>query len=275
MKLSFKLLTYLVPYILFGVFNYYFAKEAVANSSPFSFNLIRYVISALIFFSLGGRLTLSIKTTSLSILSSLSSLLWAYGLLYVRPSESAVLSYSMPLFAIPLSIFFLKEKSSILTYLGAIIGFCGVAIYGIPLMEEGLVFIGVIYTVINAVFWAGFSVAYRALKNVDPLDVNFTQFLLGSAFFGLGSLIDFKVDFNMEFLAGIIYTSTLGGALLFLLWNLMLRVEKVAKVTVLTFSIPIVTTALGVLSGDVLLPIQLIGIALMLLGIVLSRLKEL
>ncbi|MCY0859880.1 MAG: DMT family transporter [Sulfolobaceae archaeon] len=276
MKISLKILPYLLPYIFISVFNYYFAKLSLEYSSPFVFNLFRYLISSTIFYLMGGKLIINKRIISLSIFTSLSSLLWAFGLLYVSPSESAVLSYSMPLFSIPISYFILKENSSKIVILGAIIGFLGVTLYGLPLIMSHFVVLGAIYTLINAIFWALFSVLYRALKDADPKNVNFTQFLFGSIFFLIGSAFDFKLDPSQDFFIGILYTALPGGALAFFLWNLMLRIEKVPRVTVMAFSIPILTTVFDIfLDGISLLPMQILGIALMFIGILLSRIRKL
>lgn len=276
MKISLRILPYLLPYIFISVFNYYFAKLSLNYTSPFVFNLIRYSISSLIFLMIGGKLIIKRQTLSLAILTSLSSLLWAFGLQYVSPAESAVLSYSMPLFAIPLSYFILKEKSSLIVILGAIIGFSGVALYGFPLMIDHFTLIGTIFTIINAIFWAAFSVNYRALKELNPIDVNLSQFIIGTIFFAIGSSADFRLIPTTYFLIGITFTSIVGGAVAFLLWNMMLRIEKVPRVTVMAFLVPIVTTLLGLaLNGESLLPIQVLGIGLMFVGIVLSRIQEL
>lgn len=274
MKLSYKFVQYLLPYIFFGSFNYYFAKEAVSFSSPITFNLIRYLVSTLIFLFLGGKLLITKDVSILALSTSLSSLLWAYGLLYVSPAESAVLSYTMPLFSIPISYLVLSDKPTRLEVLGTVIGFIGVILYGLPL-STSFTLLGAIVTIINAIFWATFSVYYRKLRNQDPVNVNFSQFLLGSVFFSLLIPIDPKIEFNREFIYGIAYTSTLGGALSFFLWNLMIKIEKVARVTVFSFLVPIVTTIEGViLFNQYPLPIQIAGILLMFTGIIISRIAR-
>jgi len=91
-----KILKYAVPYVLISSFNYYFAQESVLNSSPITFNLIRYLISSAIFLSLTRKIIFNKDVLQLSIYTVTSSVLWAYGLVYVSPAESAVLSYTMP-----------------------------------------------------------------------------------------------------------------------------------------------------------------------------------
>ena len=270
-----KILKYLIPYILVSSFNYYFARGSVLNSSPIAFNLIRYLISSAIFLSLSRKLILNKDVFQLSIYTVTSSVLWAYGLIYVNSAESAVLSYTMPLFSIPIAYLVLAERVTTLEILGIMVGFSGVVLYGLPLIH-GFTLLGVILTILNAVFWALFSAFYRKLKDYDPLAVNASQFVLGSALLALLLPLNYRIEFDHQFLYGTLYTSTLGGALSFFLWNLMLKIEKVSKVTVLSFSVPILTTVIeSVLFGNPPLPIQIIGILLMFIGILISRLNDL
>ena len=269
-----KILKYAVPYVFISSFNYYFAQESVLNSSPITFNLIRYLISSAIFLSLTRKIIFNKDVFQLSIYTVTSSVLWAYGLVYVSPAESAVLSYTMPLFSIPISFLVLSERVTNLEILGVVVGFSGVVLYGLPLIH-GFTLFGAVLTIINAVFWALFSTFYRKLKDYDPLTLNTSQFVLGSGLLTLLLPLDYKIDFDSQFFYGILYTSTLGGAIAFFLWNLMLRVEKVSKVTVLSFSVPILATLIEfVVFGNPPLSIQFLGISLMFVGILLSRLKD-
>lgn len=231
------------------------------------------MISTFIFFIIGGKFIFNKDILQLSIYTSLSSLLWALGLKYVTPGESAVLSYTMPLFSIPISILILSEKPSKLELLGLIIGFSGVVLYGLPL-SYGFTLFGAIVTVVNAIFWALFSVFYRKLRNYDAISINFSQFLIGSIIFSSLLPLDYDINFNPEFFEGIAYISTLGGAISFFLWNLMVKIEKVTKVTVLAFSVPILTTIEDIFLGVIPYKIQVIGISLMFLGILISRARK-
>ncbi|EZQ01780.1 hypothetical protein CM19_11935 [Candidatus Acidianus copahuensis] len=269
-----KILYFLIPYITLSTFNYEFAKEAVTYSTPFVFNLIRYITSAIIFLVLGGKLILSKDILFLSAMTTTSSVLWAYGLLYVSPAESAVLSYSMPLFAIPIALLIVKENPSPYELLGLGIGFSGILIYSIPLMK-GSIGLGALITVVNAIFWAGFTVYYRKLKDKDPYDINASQFILGSLLLLPFAPIGFGIKLNTFFIDGIAYTSIIGGALSFFLWNMLAKLERVAKLTVMTFSVPIFSTIIqSIETYDLPQLSQVLGISVMFTGILISRLGK-
>ncbi|TRM74905.1 EamA/RhaT family transporter [Sulfolobus sp. B1] len=270
-----KVIRYLLPYVLISSFNYYFAKDAILSSSPITFNLIRYLISSVIFVSLSkGKIILNKDVVQLSIYTTFSSLLWALGLKYVTPAESAVLSYSMPLFALPIAFYIISESPTLIEIVGLVVGFSGVILYGLPLVR-GFTLIGAILTLVNAVFWALFTVFYRKLRNYDPIRVNASQFSIGSLILALILPLNPQIDPSTDFIEGIVYTSTLGGALSFFLWNMMVKVEKIPKVTVLSFSVPILTTFLEFVIYRVSpYPIQLVGITFMFLGILISRARS-
>ncbi|WP_338598367.1 DMT family transporter [Sulfolobus tengchongensis] len=270
-----KVIKYLIPYVLISSFNYYFAKEAIISSSPISFNLIRYVVSSIIFISISRKLIFNKDVIQLAIYTTASSLLWALGLEYVSPAESAVLSYTMPLFSLPIAFLVLSETPSVIEIAGLAIGFLGVVLYGLPL-THGFTLLGSIITIINAIFWALFSVFYRKLRDYNPLTVNASQFIIGSIILAILLPIDPRIDPNTQFIYGISYTSILGGALSFFLWNMMVKLEKIPKVTILSFSVPILTTFVEyALYDNPPLPIQLAGIFLMFLGIIVSRIRSL
>lgn len=264
----------MIPYVIISSLNYIFAKEAIAFVSPILFNLIRYIVSALIFLGLGGRFIFNRDVLTLSVFTTTSSILWAYGLVYVSPAASAVLSYSMPLFSLPLAFLLVKERPTHVEYLGLGVGFLGVVLYSIPLASHFGSLLGAIMTIINAVFWAGFTVYYRKLRNYSPYDTNFSQFLLGILILLPFVSVSHNIQFTSSFVRGILYTSTLGGAVSFLLWNMLARAERVARLTVMAFSVPIFSTILQMgETREIPSIFQIFGIVLMFLGLLISRLR--
>lgn len=253
-----------------------FAKEAVTSSSPVIFNLIRYLISTIIFLVVGGKFIFNKDIFILAIFTTSSSVLWAYGLIYVSPAESAVLSYTMPLFSLPMAFLIINEKPTYLEYLGLSIGFLGVVLYSLPLTSNFGSLFGGLLTILNAVFWAGFTIYYRKLKDYNAYDVNFSQFLLGSLILTVFIPFSHTLKLTYNFIEGIIYTSTLGGALTFLLWNMLAKIERVSRLTVMSFSVPIFSTLIQVCENGEIPPIiSIIGISLMFIGILISRMKKL
>jgi drug/metabolite transporter (DMT)-like permease len=268
-----KELKFLLPYVVFTAFSYFFAKDGLVFASPFVFMGLRYLIAGAMLLSISRRIILTRSLLFLSAVTVTSTVFWAYGLLYVSPSESAVLSYSMPLFSLPIAFLLVSEKPSRMEILGIAIGFAGVLVYGIPLLS-GFTLVGMVLTVINAFFWGTFTVFYRKLKDQDPVAVNATQFIVGAGIMLALSPLDFHLRITTGFLIDLAWMGTLGGALQFLLWNYMIRISKVNRITVLAFSVPIFTVVLEAFMTSRIPGIfSIAGVAVMFTGISLSRIR--
>lgn len=264
---------FLVPYVVFTSLSYFFAKDGLSYASPLAFMALRYAIAGLILLAISRRIVISKDVLILTFFTVLSTSFWIYGLSYVSPSQSAVLSYTMPLFSLPIAFLLVKERPTKAEIAGIIVGFAGVTIYGVPLFH-GFTEIGLFLTIVNAIFWATFTVLYRKLKDEEPYSVNATQFLLGSVMLFAASAFGFKLDFTASFAVDLVWMATVGGALQFLLWNLMIRISKVNRITVLAFAVPMFAVVLESLMTMQLPSIfSISGIAIMFAGIAVSRLR--
>ena len=268
-----KEIKFLVPYVVFTAFSYYFAKNGLIYASPFAFMGLRYLLAAGVLLAMSRKLIFSRNLLYLSLMTVTSTMFWSYGLLYVSPAESAVLSYSMPLFSLPIAFFMVSEKPSRTELIGIFVGFTGIMVYGLPLLQ-GFTEIGMVLTVINAFFWGMFTVFYRKLKDQDPVSINASQMLIGGLIMMALSPLDFSLRINYEFLIDLLWMGTMGGALQFLLWNYMIRISKVNRITVLAFSVPIFTMVLGAIMSNAFPGIlTTAGVSIMFFGILISRLK--
>jgi drug/metabolite transporter (DMT)-like permease len=268
-----KEIKFLIPYVVFTAFSYYFAKNGLIYASPFAFMGLRYLVAAGILLTISKKIILSRNLLYLSLMTITSTMFWSYGLLYVSPAESAVLSYSMPLFSLPIAFMMVKEKPSRTELAGIFVGFAGIMIYGLPLLQ-GFTEVGMFLTIINAFFWGMFTVFYRKLRDQDPVSINASQMLIGGLIMMALSPFDFTLKINYEFLIDLAWMATLGGAVQFLLWNYMIRISKVNRVTVLAFSVPIFTMILSAIMTDALPGILAIsGVTIMFSGILVSRIR--
>ncbi|BBG25199.1 DMT family transporter [Sulfuracidifex tepidarius] len=265
---------YLIPYIIFSTLAFYFAKDGVEHSSPVFFMGIRYVIAGLPLLLFVRKMVINKDTVVLALLTSISSVLWGYGLVYVSPSESAVLSYSMPIFSLPIALLLIKEIPQKEEIVGLAVASLGLGIYSIPLMR-GFQLEGAVLTLANAFFWASYTVYYRKMKDMDPMVVNTSQLLIGGLMILVVSpLFGTQIAFTVNEVGDLLFVSTFGGSVTFLLWNMMMKYEKVNKVTVASYSIPIFTTVLQSLTSYSLpSSYSVSGLTLMTLGIGVSRLK--
>jgi len=258
-------------------FQYQFAKDGLKYVDPVTFMGIRYLMAGAICFVIAKnfRPILNRDTLLVSLFTFISSGLWIYGLVYVSPDQSAVLSYTMPLFAIPLSMVLIKENASRLIWAGAIIGFLGVAVYSFALTTSGGSVVGQALSVGNAFFWALYSVYMRKLRVQDPVRTVATQFFLGGLFYLVMMPFTFYVDPTPEFFADLGYVTVIGGVISLLVWSAMLRLESVGRITTLIFAVPATTVVIqSALTRQFPTLLSVAGICVMFTGIYVSRLKS-
>ncbi|MFI5449018.1 MAG: DMT family transporter [Candidatus Bathyarchaeia archaeon] len=273
---SSETLTYVIPYILIATFQYQVAKDGLNYSSPFILMALRYLIASFIIFGISRRFRpiLNKDMIILSVCTWASSGLWAIGLQFVSPAESAVLSYTMPLFAIPLAIVIVGEKTSRSGWAGAIVGFAGVMIYAIPLSRNRLTIFGGVLTLVDAMFWAAYTVYYRKVRRQDPMRTIATQLLLAGSLFLLGAPLGFRLVYSSNLVFDVAYLALLNGAVLIYLWNALARLQKISRMSTLVYMIP-ATATLFEFAQTRIIPniLSILGVGLMLFGIYLSRLE--
>jgi drug/metabolite transporter (DMT)-like permease len=232
---------WLVPYVVVAALQYQFTKDGLSYTSPFVLMTFRYVFAGIVFYFLGGRrIPLDRDALLVAGFSSASTLLWAVGLGYVSAGDSAILSYTMPLFSIPLAFVVVREKILSRELLGALVGFSGVFVYSLTL-GHGSQSLGAFFTLVGAVFWAAYSVYYRKLRNREPLPIFTTQFLVGSLPGVVGSLFYPQISPGVNLLVDLVYIVLFSGVVLFFLWNGLLRRGRVGRITTLAFAVPAMT----------------------------------
>lgn len=231
----------------------------------------RYLSVGLIFYFLGGRkISLDRDTLLVATFASTSTILWAFGLKIVSPGDSAVLSYTMPLFSIPIAFIVIKEKILLRELIGALVGFSGVLIYSLSLSHGSLV-IGALFTVLNAVFWAAYSVYYRKLKTREPIPMLTTQFLVGSIPMIIGSFFLPQLEITTNFLIDLVYVIVFTGVVQFYLWNGLLRRGRVGRITTMAFAVPAVSIFIdSIRTLTTPTVFEIIGATVMFFGIFIS-----
>ena len=244
-------------------------------SSPFLLMALRYLIASLLLFAVvrSFKPIVNKDTILLALLTCGSSFFWILGLEYISPSESSVLSYTMPLMAIPMSFLILSERASQREWAGATVGFVGVLVYSLAVFEaRALSALGAILTLLNALFWAMYTIYYRKLKDQDPTSTVATQLLIGAILFFVITPVGYRIDATPGFWFDLIYLSVLAAAASFLLWNSLARLNRVGKTSTLIYSTPVAVTVVQCVETSSLPPsTALIGLGLMIFGIYMAR----
>lgn len=180
----------------------------------------------------------------------------------------------MPLFAIPLSVILLKERTRALGWVGAFLGFIGVAIYGLAITSSGGSAFGASLTVANAFFWALYTVYYRKLAAQDPFRTVATQFFVGGLLFLPFVPFTYSLSPTPEFFVDLAYVSLAGGVASLLLWIFLLRLDNVNRITTLVFAVPAASIIIqALLTSELPTIFSLVGVGVMFAGIYVSRLQ--
>lgn len=226
-----NLLKWFLPYVLVTSLQYQFTKDGLNYASPFVLMSVRYLFAGTVFYFVGGRkIQFDRDSILVAVFASFSSIFWAIGLSSVSAGDSAVLSYTMPLFSIPLAFLIIRERGSTRELSGAIIGFGGVTLYSIAL-AHGSQFFGALYTILAAVFWGGYSVYYRKLRTRKPLPTMTSQFLLGSIPCLFGAIFYDETIITNSLVIDLLYIAIFTGVVQYSLWNGMLRRGRVGRIT--------------------------------------------
>jgi len=270
-----SLLKLFLPYILIASIQYQITKDGLTYASPFVLMGFRYLLVGIFFYFLGGRkLRIDRDTIRIAIYASISTGLWAVGLQYVSPGDSAVLSYTMPLFSIPIAYLAIHEKATWREIAGAIVGFSGVVLYSLTL-NHGSLLVGALITLLNAFFWAAYSVYYRKLRNSEPIPILTTQFLLGSILFIAGAFFYPKFDLTENLVFDLLYIVLITGVVQYYLWNALLRRGRVGRITTMAFAVPATSVVIdSILSSTWPSVLAIAGALVMFLGIFLSSWSE-
>ncbi len=264
---------YLAPYILITAFTYVFAKNALSYASPFVYGaLTTFVTCVTLFIVTRGKLVLNMDTVLFSVFYWLAGACLLTGLNYISSSQSAILSFTMPLIAIPLSVYVLRERASKVEAYGAVVGFVGIIVYNIPLLNGTPTLIGVGLTLGDAFFWALFSVYMRKLRLQDTTQTLATGALVSFLFYAALSLIDFRFQPSLNLAVDIGFLGVIAWALNPFLWMALLKTEKLSRLTTIVFMAPVVTLIYGVATTGVIPSyVTLAGVVLIFAGIYVSN----
>ncbi len=266
---------YLIPYILITAFTYVFAKNGLGYTSPFIYGAITALITCVILFVASkGRVILNRDTVLIGIFYWLSGVTWLLGLDIISSAQSAILSFTMPLFAIPLSVYMLRERASKVEAYGALVGFGGIVLYNLPLLGGTTTIIGAVLTLVDAFFWALFSVYMRKVRVQDPRQTLVTSSFICLLLFSAFAVTDATFHPTVDLAVDLTFGGAIGGALSIFLWMVLIKTEKISRLTTLIFIAPLVTLVYGVATTGVIPDdVTLGGVVLIFIGIYASSFR--
>ncbi|RLF88795.1 permease [Thermococci archaeon] len=195
----------------------------------------------------------------------------AYSLLPAQ--EAQALNYTWPIILVVFSSAFLGQPLTIKEFFGVIVGFLGALVIGTHGNLSSLSFanpLGDALALSSALVWA----MYWIFNLRDPRKAEekmFWNFFFGSLYIlTLGVIRGIK--FDPLGVLGAVYIGTFEMGLTFLLWLKALEREEAGKVASLVYLTPVLSLVfISIVVGEKILKSTLLGLALILLGIMLSR----
>ena len=202
-------------------------------------------------------------------------------LTYTSASNVGVIISAAPFFTAILSYIFLKtEKLKPIFFLGflfAIIGILLISFNGITMLDLNPV--GDFLAILASVLWAVYSILTRKISEFGYNTIQTTRriFLYGIIFL-IPAMFIFSFDFGIERfsspsnLASILFLGVGASAMCFVTWNFAVKILGAIKTSIYIYMVPVITVVTSmIILDEIVTPMSLCGIALTLIGLVLSE----
>ncbi len=210
--------------------------------------------------------------------NGIPAFLFAFGQTEVSSSLAGILNATVPLFTLILGTVFYSIKSSIWNKIGVVLGFIGVStiIIGghLDLQYNRIIYPGMI--ILATLFYAiSVNTVKRYLTDLRSIDItSFAIFTVGlpSLIYLLFSTIPARIIEYPELKTGLMYTAILAlasTAFALILYNWLIKMSTALFASSVTYLIPLVAVMWGVLDGEILAFLQLIGGFILLIGVYL------
>lgn len=288
-----KALIYLAPAlaVLFWGMSYIWADSLIGNGIPvFYFVFVRILFAGVIMVLLNlvtsGLQPIRRKDIPKFFLVSFCEpfiyfICETYGIKATgSPTLSALIIATIPIFSIGAGIIFFKEKITRLNCIGMFMSLVGIVLVAMSKGELGENFIwGIILLFIAVLSEVGHASLTRSLvDSYSSQNIVMYQFLIGSLYLlplflwkGLGSF-DASVYLSIDVWIPILCLAILCSSVAFTLWVSTIKSLGVAKSSIFSALIPVVSALIAwVIGREMLTARQWTGIAIAVLGVILSQ----
>jgi drug/metabolite transporter (DMT)-like permease len=275
--------------IIFGL-SFLFSKQAIDAANPLSLLAFRFltaftVMSVLVLIkvikinyknkNLKGLLAVSIMQPVFYFICE------SYGIKYSSSSEAGMMIALIPIVVSIMSVYFLKEKPSLLQWIFIVLSVSGVIF--IVLMDSSNSssgnFTGILFLFGAVISGSAFNILSRRYSTTfSPMELTYFMMGTGAVFFNAASIIQHIINGSLgsyfapltkaNFDISIFYLGILSSIIAFFLLNFALSKIEASKTTVFTN----LTTIVSILAGVIFLHerfhyYHLIGSMLILVGV--------
>jgi len=259
-------------------------KLALADSGPLAYSAIRYLVGGLALLGLAQRLEgplvlprgrdalLIVAAALTGVLINQSSFTVALSL--TNPDNVAMISGITPLLVASWFVWRRREQFGLRVWVGLFLGFAGlVLVVGAGVWSSWL---GVLIALANPLSWAVYLLLLpRLLGRYGPLTLSALVTMLGALMLvplGVVDTVSRHPHVTWHWLGLLGYSTVL--ALVLTSWLYLLGVRRLgpARTAIYVYLQPFLAViAAGILIGEPILPLQLVGGIIMLIGVAWGR----
>ncbi len=263
-------------------------KAVIAEVPPLLLALVRLIIGSVFLMVLvqrGGGLALlprPIPWGRLAVMGLTGVTLFYVGfnlaLANTTATASALLQGAVPVFTALLAIPFLGERIGLRRGVGIFLSLVGVAV--VVLVGSGgsdapNPLLGDLFMLVAVLSWCVYTIVGKRLEHVSAVAVTAYSSVIGTIFLVPFGAYDLVVrpptHISLAGWAGVVYLAIAAGAVTSLLWNRALHFLDAGQVANFINLVPVLGAAsAAIFLGEPILPVQLLGGALVLVGVWLS-----
>lgn len=252
--------------------------------SPGAMALLRYscasVVIALFYYFLPNRNPVSLKDLPWLMLMGFFgigfyNILLNYGEITVSPGIASFIVGLVPMFIIIFATFFLKEKSTLMTWVGIAISMAGLGLILESGNNEHHAYLGIVFTLLATLSCAIFNIFQkRLLSRFQPIELVAFSIWFGTLplLFFLPQLLNQISHAPYITTADVVYMGVFPGAIAYIAWGSVLSKASASQTSRLFYTIPITTILLSwLLLNDVPNYKSIVGGLIALIGTIVIK----
>jgi len=291
-KKSFAVYLSAILAMVFWALSFIWYKEVLVLYKPVSLVLMRLIISSILLLtvtaSLGRLDRIERKDIkSFVFLSFLSPFLYflgeSYGVSYMSSTLAAVIIATIPLFSPIGAYYYLKERISMMNFVGIVVSVVGVALV---VFHQGFNItdvhpIGLGFMLLAVVSALGYSIIIKRLADrYNVFSIVAYQNLIGIFFFlPLFFFLDFKqfvsVTPTWDVIVPLLNLGVFASTFAFIFFTYAIKNLGISKANIFTNAIPVLTAIFAYfILKEQITPLKMAGILFVVLGLFLSQIRK-
>lgn len=205
--------------------------------------------------------------------------LFTYAETGISSGYTGMLNSFTPIFALVISIVFFRERLSNVQYVGSAVGIFGIVMLSLASgdsFEGGFkyVLMVILATLCYAISLNVIKYMLKGVKSIHITALAFSTIFIPSIFVVVTSDVYQTIrsnEFAYQGLVWIFILSVIGTALAVFLFNVLISNSSVVFASSVTYLIPIFALLFGLLYGEEIVPLQILGMCIVLFGVLMAN----